>query len=181
MQHFAEPKHAATERADTTTEDLDMAADHLAGTAAHQLQEADILIAQLGTTHTASTDIDKAPNHITSALLPLQDPMQHQTLKQMRIKQNPEEDSHPHVQEIYTTESESDLDTNDTKSEISFTVHSQDEGSLSTDDTTPKTFHRPMTPPPRTLNEPLTGSLKMNTNNDNIAANTHQQPKQPTQ
>ena len=79
----------------TTTEDLDTAADHLAGTAAHQLQEANILIAQLDTTHTASTGIDEAPHHITLTLLPSQDPMQHQILTQMRNKQNPEEDPHP--------------------------------------------------------------------------------------
>ena len=37
---------------------------------------------------------------------------------------------------------------------MSFTIYSQDEGSLSTDDTTPKTFHIPMTPP-RTHNKML--------------------------
>ena len=88
---------------------------------------------------------------------------------------------HPHIQEIFTAESESDIEPEDTHSEVSFTVHSQDEGSLSTDDTTHKTFHIPMTPPPRTLNGPLSGPSKMNTNNDNIAANTPQQPQQPPQ
>ena len=68
LQHFAELKTTATDRTDTTTEDLDTGADHLAGTAAHQLQEADILISQLDTTHTASTDIGKALHHLTLAL-----------------------------------------------------------------------------------------------------------------
>ena len=81
----------------------------------------------------------------------------------------------------YTAASESDLDTDDTTSEICFTVHSQDEGSLSTDDTTPKTFHILMTPPPRTLNEPLTGPSKINTTTNNTATNALQQPKQPPQ
>ena len=72
-----------------------MAADHLAGTAAHQLQEADIILAQLDTTHTASADIDEAPHHITLTLSPLQDPMQHQKLTWMRNKQIPEEDPPP--------------------------------------------------------------------------------------
>ena len=38
-----------------------------------------------------------------------------------------------------------------------------------------------MTPPPRTLNELLPGPSMVNTNNKDIAANTLQQPKQPTQ
>ena len=72
-----------------------MGADHLAGTAAHQLQETDILIAQQDITHTASADIGKAPHHITLTPLPSQDPIQHQTLTWMRNKQNPEEDPPP--------------------------------------------------------------------------------------
>ena len=90
MLHCAELKHTATERADITTEDLDMATDHLVGIAAHQPQEADVPTAKLGTTPTASTDIDKAPHHITLTLLPSQDPTQHQTLTWMKNKQNPE-------------------------------------------------------------------------------------------
>ena len=89
MQHFAKPKHTATEKADITTEDLDMAAAHLAGTAAHQPQEADVLLTQLDTTPTASADIDEAPHYITLTLSPSQDPVQHQTLTWMRNKQNP--------------------------------------------------------------------------------------------
>ena len=88
---------------------------------------------------------------------------------------------HPHVQEIYTAELESGLDADDTDSEISFAVHSQDEGSLSTDDTTPRMFHILITPAQRTLNELLAGTSMVNTNNSDIAANTLQQPKQSTQ
>ena len=100
--------------------------------------------------------------------------------EQAKLKRRPPT-PHPHVQEIFTADSESDLDADDTNSEISFEVHSQDEGSLSTDDTTPRTFCIPMTPPPRTLNELLLGPSTVNTNNDNIAANTLQQPKQSTE
>ena len=70
-----------------------MEADHLAGTAAPQLQEADIPTAQLDTKHIANADIGEAPHHITSTPLPSQDPMhQQRTLTQMRINQNPEKD-----------------------------------------------------------------------------------------
>ena len=37
-----------------------------------------------------------------------------------------------------------------------------------------------MTPPPRTLGKPLPGPSQINTNNNDIAANTLQQPKQTT-
>ena len=54
---------------------------------------------------------------------------------------------HPHVKEIFTTDSDSNIDAGNTDSEMSFTIYSQDEGSLSTDDTTPRNYHIPMTPP----------------------------------
>ena len=38
-------------------------------------------------------------------------------------------------------------DPDNTDPEMSFTIHSQDEGSLSTDETTPETFYIPMSPP----------------------------------
>ena len=88
MQHFAELKITATDRADTTTEDLDMGADHLVGTAAHHHREADVLIAQPDIAHIASTDIDKSPHHITSTLLQLQNPAQHQTVTQKIYRYN---------------------------------------------------------------------------------------------
>ena len=171
-----------TDRADSTTEDLDMAADHPAGTAAHQLQDPDILLAQLDTTHTASADIEEAPRHTTLTLLPSQDPMQHQTLIQMRIKQNPEEDpnlppSSRRSPQLHQRVTWTQM-TLAHRSALQYT-HKKKVASVQMIQL-PEHFI-PMTPPPRTLSKPLTGPSMINTNNDNIAANTLQQPKQPSQ
>ena len=88
---------------------------------------------------------------------------------------------YPHIRNIYTADSESDLDTDDTDSEISIVPHSQDEGTLSAEDTPARIFHIPISPPPRTLSEPLPGPFKINTTNNNTkAVETHQQPVQQT-
>ena len=83
---------------------------------------------------------------------------------------------HPYIHDIYTAESESHLDPNDTDLEMSIVLHSQDEDALSAEDThitSPRVFHIPMSPPPRTLNEPLPGPSKVNTTNNTTATETH--------
>ena len=66
---------------------------------------------------------------------------------------------------------------------MSIVLHLQDEGTLSAEDTPispPRVFHIPLSPPPRTLNDPLPGPSMINTNNDATAIETHQQPVQKT-
>ena len=66
---------------------------------------------------------------------------------------------------------------------MSIVLHSQDEDTLSANDTPmilPRVFHIPMSPHPRTLNEPLPGPSKVNINNTTTAAEIHQQPVQKT-